>query len=79
MEDHNLPGGYGSTVMELFGDKQVTSPVLRVGWPDQFVEHATSVADLRNKYGLTAKDTVEKAMELCPATSQKTRSEAAAK
>jgi hypothetical protein len=28
---------------------------------------------------LTAKDTVEKAMEVCPATSQKTRSEAAAK
>ena len=79
MEDHNLPGGYGSTVMELYGDKQVTTPVLRVGWPDQFVEHATSVADLRNKYGLTAKDTVEKAMEVCPATSQKTRSEAAAK
>ena len=79
MEDHNLPGGYGSTVMELYGDKQVTTPVLRVGWPDQFVEHAPSVADLRNKYGLTAKDTVEKAMEVCPATSQKTRSEAAAK
>ena len=79
MEDHNLPGGYGSTVMELYGDKQVTTPVMRVGWPDQFVEHATSVADLRNKYGLTAKDTVEKAMEVCPASSQKTRSEAVAK
>ncbi|MBT5928026.1 MAG: 1-deoxy-D-xylulose-5-phosphate synthase, partial [Verrucomicrobia bacterium] len=79
MEDHNLPGGYGSSVMELFGDKQVTTPVLRIGWPDQFIEHATSVSDLRNKYGLTANDTVKKAMDICPATSDLKKSEAVAK
>ncbi len=26
---------------------------MRIGWPDQFIEHATGVDDLRKKYGLT--------------------------
>jgi 1-deoxy-D-xylulose-5-phosphate synthase len=60
LEDHVLPGGYGSTVLELFADKRVTTPVLRVGWPDQFIEHASSVDYLREKYGLTVAAIVEK-------------------
>src|SRR5436305_14438145 len=50
-EDHVLMGGYGSAVLELFNEKRVTTPVIQVGWPDQFIEHATTVEDLRNKYG----------------------------
>src|SRR6266566_4876332 len=53
LEDHVLMGGYGSAVLELFNEKHVTTPVVRIGWPDQFIEHATSVDDLRKKYGLT--------------------------
>ena len=53
-EDHVLPGGYGSAVMELLMEKRITTPVVRIGWPDQFVEHASSVGYLREKYGLTA-------------------------
>jgi 1-deoxy-D-xylulose-5-phosphate synthase len=53
MEDHVLPGGYGSTVLELLADKAVTTPVVRIGWPDQFIEHASSVDYLRKKHGLT--------------------------
>ncbi len=34
-------------------EKQVQTPVVRIGWPDQFVEHATTVESLREKYGLT--------------------------
>ena len=60
LEDHVLPGGYGSAVMEFFGEKRITTPVVRIGWPDQFIEHATSVEPLREKYGLTVKDTVAK-------------------
>jgi 1-deoxy-D-xylulose-5-phosphate synthase len=52
-EDHVLPGGYGSSVLELFSEKRVATPVVRIGWPDQFVEHASSVGELREKYGLT--------------------------
>lgn len=54
IEDHVLPGGYGSSVLEFFSDARIPTPLLRVGWPDQFIEHATTVDYLREKYGLTA-------------------------
>jgi 1-deoxy-D-xylulose-5-phosphate synthase len=53
-EDHVLPGGYGSSVLELFSEKQIQTPVIRIGWPDKFIEHASSVEYLREKHGLTA-------------------------
>jgi len=53
LEDHVLMGGYGSAVLELFNEKHVFTPVVRVGWPDCFIEHASNVEDLRRKYGLT--------------------------
>jgi 1-deoxy-D-xylulose-5-phosphate synthase len=58
LEDHVLPGGYGSSVLELFNEKRIATPVVRLGWPDQFIEHASSVDELREKYGLTAANTV---------------------
>ena len=53
IEDHVLPGGYGSIVMECFSEARITAGVERIGWPDEFVEHASSVGYLRNKHGLT--------------------------
>lgn len=61
LEDHVVMGGYGSTVLEHFADHQVTTPVVRIGWPDQFIEHASSVDYLRNKYGLSVANTVAQA------------------
>ena len=58
LEDHVLMGGYGSAILELFGEKRITTPVIQVGWPDQFIEHASTVDELRAKYGLTAENTV---------------------
>lgn len=52
LEDHVLPGGYGSSVIETFNDHRVTTPIVRFGWPDQFIEHGSSVDDLRRRYGL---------------------------
>jgi len=60
LEDHVLMGGYGSAVLELFNEKRITTPVLQIGWPDQFIEHATTTEDLRGKYGLTVENTVAK-------------------
>jgi 1-deoxy-D-xylulose-5-phosphate synthase len=57
-EDHVLPGGYGSSVVELFNEKRITTPVICIAWPDQFIEHATTVDYLRQKYGLTAASAV---------------------
>ncbi len=53
-EDHALTGGYGSAVLECFNEAAITTPVVRLGWPDQFIEHATTPEELRRKYGLTA-------------------------
>ena len=60
MEDHALMGGYGSAVLELYSEKGVTTPVVRIGWPDQFIEHASTQDELRRKYGLTVENTVAK-------------------
>jgi len=56
LEDHVLMGGYGSAVLELYNEKRVSTPVITVGWPDQFIEHASNVEDLRQKYGLTVEN-----------------------
>jgi 1-deoxy-D-xylulose-5-phosphate synthase len=58
LEDHVLIGGYGSAVLELFSEKSVTTPVVRIGWPDQFIEHASTQDELRAKYGLSVENTV---------------------
>ncbi len=60
LEDHVLTGGYGSAVLELFNEKRITTPLIPIGWPDQFIEHATNVEDLRNKYGLTVDNILAK-------------------
>lgn len=59
LEDHVLPGGYGSSVAELLNDRGIQTPVVRIGWPDQFIEHASSVDYLRQKHGLTVERTIE--------------------
>ena len=71
LEDHVLPGGYGSSVLEALSERGIATPVIRLGWPDQFIEHATTVDHLREKYGLTAQHLVEQieaALELKPAS-----------
>jgi 1-deoxy-D-xylulose-5-phosphate synthase len=60
LEDHVLMGGYGSAVLELYNEKRVNTPVIQVGWPDQFIEHASNVDDLRRKYGLTVENIISK-------------------
>ena len=39
LEDHALAGGFGSAVLEELNRLGWTHPVLRIGWPDQFIEH----------------------------------------
>jgi 1-deoxy-D-xylulose-5-phosphate synthase len=64
LEDHVLMGGYGSSVLELLAEKQVTTPVIRIGWPDLFIEHASSVDYLREKHGLTVGRVIEQVKAL---------------
>jgi 1-deoxy-D-xylulose-5-phosphate synthase len=60
LEDHVLMGGYGSAVLELLSEKGVSTPVVRIGWPDQFIEHASSQDELRRRYGLTVENVLAK-------------------
>jgi 1-deoxy-D-xylulose-5-phosphate synthase len=59
MEDHVLAGGFGSAVLETLNEREIEVPVVRVGWPDAFIEHG-KVEDLRAKYGLTAEAVLDR-------------------
>lgn len=75
MEDHVLHNGFGCAVMECLAEKHITTPVERIGWPDQFIEHG-SVPILRENYGLTAAAAVEKIKQTLKAGNQKAASAA---
>jgi 1-deoxy-D-xylulose-5-phosphate synthase len=63
MEDHVLEGGFGSAVLERLSDLALATPVVRIGWPDQFIEHGKPEA-LRAKYGISVEATLEKLLPL---------------
>jgi len=60
MEDHVLAGGFGSAVLESVNTQELAISILRIGWPDEFIEHGKPDA-LRVKYGLTAEAALERA------------------
>ncbi|MGN1413610.1 MAG: 1-deoxy-D-xylulose-5-phosphate synthase [Anaerovoracaceae bacterium] len=75
LEDNVLEGGFGQRVAaalasassggdkkRLFSRRQEGAKVLRFGWPDSFIEHG-SVAELRDKYGLTPEKIAERICE----------------
>jgi 1-deoxy-D-xylulose-5-phosphate synthase len=64
IEDHTVVGGFGSAVLETLSELRLATPLARVGWPDQFLEHASSNKDLQDKYGLNADTAVAKIKEL---------------
>ena len=43
--------------------RMINTPVVRIGWPDQFIEHGT-IPILRKKHGLTSDALVEKVLPL---------------
>lgn len=64
-EDHVLKNGFGASVIELLHDSGIPTPVERIGWPDEFVEHG-KVDILRNKHGITSEAAVEKVLAHLP-------------
>jgi 1-deoxy-D-xylulose-5-phosphate synthase len=51
-EDHSIVGGLGSAVIESVSDAGLACPVLRIGYPDTFVDHGSSGGDLRKSVEL---------------------------
>jgi 1-deoxy-D-xylulose-5-phosphate synthase len=75
LEDHVLHGGFGSAVLEALSDLGIATPVVRIGWPDKFIEHG-KIDALRAKYGITVDAAMEK---LAPYLAAKTISVAVGK
>jgi 1-deoxy-D-xylulose-5-phosphate synthase len=76
IEDHVLYNGFGCAVMEHLHSQMINTPVVRIGWPDEFVEHGT-IPILRKKHGITADALVEKVLPLLKKRTAKTQSTAA--
>jgi 1-deoxy-D-xylulose-5-phosphate synthase len=65
VEDHALAGGFGSAVLEFLESAGLLSGAVleRIGLPDHFVEQGT-IAQLRQKYGLTAEGIEKRCLAL---------------
>lgn len=64
LEEHVLPGGFGSAVLEMLNENNINNVELkRVGIPDTFVEHGKP-DQLRAKYGLTVDFIIDKAVQM---------------
>jgi 1-deoxy-D-xylulose-5-phosphate synthase len=67
-EDHAKMGGFGTAVAEALqemnpGELGSRVPVIRIGWPDQFIEHG-KIDQLRVRYGLTAQAALAEVLPL---------------
>jgi len=68
VEDHVKMGGFGSAVVEALEEMKLDEmgravPVVRIGWPDRFIEHG-KVDALRAKYGLTVEAALAQVLPL---------------
>jgi len=45
--------------MEALSEMQISVPVVRIGWPDRFIEHG-KVEQLRARYGISVEAALEK-------------------
>ena len=59
LEESTLIGGFGSGVLEYFAEKKYKNDILRVGLPDQFIDHGTQ-AELHNQLGIDPAGIIEK-------------------
>jgi len=62
-EDHAKTGGFGTAVVEALDEMGLSVPVVRIGWPDQFIEHG-KVDQLRARYGLTVEAAIAQVQPL---------------
>jgi len=62
-EDHVRMGGFGSAVIEALKDMGLAVPVVRIGWPDRFIEHG-KVDDLRARHGVSVEEALNQVLPL---------------
>ncbi len=62
-EDHVKMGGFGSAVVEALDDMGSVLPVVRIAWPDRFIEHG-KVDQLRARHGITVDAALDQVLPL---------------
>jgi 1-deoxy-D-xylulose-5-phosphate synthase len=67
-EDHVKMGGFGTAVVEAldemgFAEMGRAVPVVRIGWPDRFIEHG-KIDDLRARHGVTVDQALAQVLPL---------------
>lgn len=60
LEEHNLCGGFGSSICEFLTDNQIQLPVIRLGLPDQFISVGGTADELMDYVGLNTRNCIEK-------------------
>jgi len=70
-EDHVKMGGFGSALLEALQEMGSAVPVVRIGWPDQFIEHG-KVEALRAKYGLSVAEAYTQVVPLLQSRKRRT-------
>ena len=60
MEDHVRAGGFGSAVGECLLDNDKKCKLEVIGWPDKFIPHGSSVAVIREQFGLGTRQIADK-------------------
>jgi 1-deoxy-D-xylulose-5-phosphate synthase len=64
LEENSLPGGFGSAVIEYFADKNYKNDVLRIGLPDNFIDHGTQ-EELHQILGIDPAGIADKVRSFC--------------
>jgi len=62
-EDHMKMGGFGTAVIEALQEIGSTVPVVRIGWPDRFIEHG-KIDELRARHGVTVDEAESQVLPL---------------
>ncbi len=60
IEDHVVAGGFGSAVAETLLANNKKCGLDIIGWGDEYVSHGTDVKSIREKYGLSRKQIVDR-------------------
>ena len=64
LEENNLPGGFGSAVLEYLNDTNHKNEILRIGIPDKFVDHGTQT-QLHKQIEIDPDGIVERITSFC--------------
>ena len=68
LEDHVITE-IGTAVIEALQNNRCFKPVERIGWPDEFIEHGSSVNALRESVGLDEASILQQVLDRITARS----------